>query len=453
MKVEPVLAARHRLIQVIDRYYNGGRQSDGVTGQVENLPPLGAKPKSEILLDGAMAETVPIITLVNRIIQEGVRQGASDIHFEPTDDAVEVKYRIDGLVRRVDDILLTLHTPLTIRLKILAGLDAGETNAPLEGRISTVVDERKIDLRLSIMPSHRGSRIVLRVLEGVKGIRTLDQAGFSKETLALYRHLAMRPYGMLLVTGPSGSGKTTTIYSTLIEIAHTSKNVLTCEDPVEFPIAGISQSQVDEAAGLTFPMQVEAMMRQDPDVLAIGEIRDPQTARSAVRASLTGHMVIATMRANDVTAAITRLSELGIDRYLLASSVTGITSQRLLRHLCQTCRKQLPIRQEEVEIFDQMGMIPPRQVCLPVGCDSCGMSGFQGRIAIQEILPISTDVAELITESAPAGRIKEAGMKAGYIPLQKRAMELVADGIVTFEDARRTVALDPDYGAFVAPRA
>ncbi|HSI72327.1 MAG TPA: GspE/PulE family protein, partial [Fimbriimonas sp.] len=304
-------------------------------------------------------------------------------------------------------------------------------------------------MRVSVIPSYHGPRIVVRVLDKVRGMKALSELGLSTENLRLFRHLIGRPYGMFLVTGPTGSGKTTTLYAALTEVRDSSINVMTVEDPIEYEVDGVSQSQINESMGVTFDKQIIALMRQDPDVILVGEIRDEATSQAAVRAALTGHLVLSTLQCNDAPSAVPRLMELGIDPYLLSVSLTGVSAQRLIRMLCLHCKTTRAITEEEAHIFGAYGVTPPAKLPQPNGCPECAHMGFKGRNALHEIVPVTNEVSHLIASRASVDDVRTAAKKAGYVPMQHRALELVVKGATTFEEAQRVVALDPDYGTFV----
>ncbi len=451
MKVEPVLAARHRLLQTIRDIHGGEMTGSGselgnlATQAVQNVKPRLNQNQAE----DTGVESAPVVGLVTQIFQEAIKAGASDIHIEPTARKIELRYRIDGRMRKMNELPVALLQALTIRIKIMAELDISEHRLPMDGRIGIVFEERKVDLRISIVPSHHGPRVVIRILDQVRGLKQLNELGLSRENLKLFRHLITRPYGMFLVTGPTGSGKTTTLYAALTEVRDTSINVITVEDPIEYEIDGVSQSQINESIGVTFDRQIIALMRQDPDVILVGEIRDEPTAQAAVRGALTGHLMLSTLQCNDAPSAIPRLMELGIDPYLLSTSLAGLSAQRLVRMLCLHCKTTRAITPEEEHVFQVYGVPAPKAMPQQEGCPECDHVGFKGRNALHEILPITNEVSQLIATRASVNAMRLAAAKAGYIPMQLRALELVAKAATTFEEAQRAVAFDPDYGTFL----
>ncbi|MEZ0327803.1 MAG: GspE/PulE family protein [Fimbriimonas sp.] len=451
MKVEPVLTARHRLLQTIRDLHGGDVAGAGnELGNLATQAALNVKPRSaQTQVDDPSVDSAPVVGLVTQIFQDAIKAGASDIHIEPTATKIELRYRIDGRMRKMSELPASLLQALTIRIKILAELDISEHRLPMDGRIGMSFEDRKVDLRLSVVPSHHGPRMVIRILDQVRGLKQLNELGLSRENLKLFRHLITRPYGMFLVTGPTGSGKTTTLYAALIEVRDASINVITVEDPIEYEIDGVSQSQINESIGVTFDRQIIALMRQDPDVILVGEIRDEPTAQAAVRGALTGHLMLSTLQCNDAPSAIPRLMELGIDPYLLSTSLAGLSAQRLVRMLCLHCKTTRPITPEEEHIFGVYGVQAPRVMPLQEGCPECGHVGFKGRNALHEILPVTNEVSQLIASRASVEMLRAAAGKAGYVPMQHRALELVVKGATTFEEAQRVVAFDPDYGIFL----
>ncbi len=449
MTVVPVLASRHRLIRAIEDVFQKNRASmdelvTAAVKRVDDQQPTVVEERRDDDMD-----TAPVVGLVNQILSEAVRGGASDIHIEPRADRVDIRFRVDGHLYKSREVPSRLANMLTSRLKIMAELDIVESRMPQDGRISIEVDGRSIDLRVSVLPNYHGQRIVLRVLDKAMSLRKLEDLGFTADDLTLFKRLIGKPYGLFLVTGPTGSGKTTSLYAALNAMRSEVSNVMTCEDPIEYELDGINQSQVNEKVGLTFAMQLRAILRQDPDVVLVGEIRDEETAVTAVRASLTGHMVFSTLHCNDAPGAVPRLVDMGIDPFMLSTSLTGVMSQRLIRLLC-TCATKRLISAEERRMLAMYGVAAPIEVYEPKGCDKCRNQGFKGRRAVTEILPIAPAVAQLIADNQPAERIKIEGMKWGYVPMQLRVLQLFADGKTTLEEASRMVFLDAEFGLGIA---
>ncbi len=447
MQIEPVLADRHRLLRAIEAAFGGSDASvDDLVSAAVNRFDEQKPVKHEPVQEESAPDAAPVVGLVNQIMVEAIRQGASDIHIEPRADRVDIRYRIDGHLAIVQTVPLKILAMIASRMKIMADLDIVENRVPQDGRISLEVDGRQVDLRMSVLPNYHGPRIVLRVLDKAMSLKNLPDLGFAPDDLELFKRLIGKPYGLFLVTGPTGSGKTTSHYAALNSMRSERTNVMTCEDPVEYELDGINQSQVNERAGLTFALQLRAILRQDPDVVLVGEIRDAETAQTAVRASITGHMVFSTLHCNDAAAAVPRLSDMGIDPFLLSTSLTGVMSQRLVRLLCKKCSTTRPPTDIEARMFGAYGLPEPASVGEGVGCAACGNSGFKGRNAVTEILPVSPEVAKLIASGATSDAVKHEGYKWGYVPMQVRVLKLVALGLTTLEEAERVVFLDAEFG-------
>ncbi len=447
MRVEAVLADAARLDNAIDMVHGARKRNE----ELDDLLDLALKDIGEDKYKGretnsiSEADTRPVVGLVNQILTEAIRSGASDVHIEPRADRVDVRYRIDGEMRVVRQVPSKIQRMLTTRLKIMAELDIVEYRIPQDGRIQVQIDGRDVDLRVSILPNHHGQRIVLRVLDKSIAMRRLPDLGFDQTDLNLFTGLVAKPYGMFLVTGPTGSGKTTTLYAALGELSGERNNVMTCEDPVEYEMDGVNQSQVNEKVGLTFAKQLRAILRQDPDVILVGEVRDGETAETAIRAALTGHMVLSTLHCNDAVSAVPRLLDMGIDPFMLSTSLIGAMSQRLVRQLCPLCAVHGIPSQSEEDIFRAYGVGVPRRISRPGGCGACDGSGYKGRAAVHEILPVVPELQALIADRAPMVELRAAGARHGYRPMQRRALEMVAAGKTSMEEASRVVFLDAAY--------
>jgi type IV pilus assembly protein PilB len=327
---------------------------------------------------------------------------------------------------------------IVARIKIMADLDVADHRLPQDGRIAFRINHRAIDLRVSVFPCKHGSRIVFRVLDRNAALKRLDELGFNEKNVVLFRDLIEKPYGIILVTGPTGSGKTTTLYAALNEIRDESINILTCEDPVEYEIPGISQSQVHEKIGLTFAAQLRSILRQDPDVVLVGEMRDQETAEIAIRAALTGHLVLSTLHCNDAAAAIPRLADMGVVPYLVATSVIGIVAQRLLRVLCSECKRQQDPSERDLQIMRSLNRHMDK-VWAPVGCPTCNHSGYLGRMAVHEILPVSEQMGRAIVRGESVEVLREMGAQSGFRPMQVDAIDRVERGLTTYDEARRLI--------------
>jgi type IV pilus assembly protein PilB len=446
MRIEAVLCDVDRLFRSIDSVFSTTKSSQATSELVDQalkdfrIDPK-ARPQTNQISD---VDTRPVVGLVNQMLTEAIREGASDIHVEPRADRVDVRFRIDGELRKMREFPISLMPMFTTRIKIMAELDIVEFRVPQDGRVAVVVDGRNVDLRVSVLPNHHGQRIVLRVLDKSHGLKSLDEIGFTGPNLDLFRNLVSKPYGMFLVTGPTGSGKTTTLYAALAELRKATNNVMTCEDPIEYEVDGVNQSQVFEKVGLTFARQLRAILRQDPDIVLVGEIRDAETAETAVRAALTGHMVLSTLHCNDAPSAIPRLLDMHIDPFLLSTSLIGVMAQRLLRKICPHCRTERMATPEERVLMEAYG-VSLTHVPAPKGCQHCGNAGFKGRTAIHEILSVPPPVAKVLAAKGSIEEVRNESMRYGYRPMQHGALEMVAKGHTSLDEARRVVFLDATY--------
>jgi general secretion pathway protein E len=415
--------APERLAQRIAQAYAGGESSAAaVVGEVESAVDLGRMmqdlPAVEDLLEAA--NDAPIIRMLNALLTQAAKDGASDIHIEPYERSSAVRFRVDGTLREVVQPNKALHAALISRLKIMAELDIAEKRLPQDGRISLRIGGRAIDVRVSTLPSVHGERAVLRLLDKGEAKFSLPGLGMQGDTYTRFSARIQQPHGIVLVTGPTGSGKTTTLYAALGQVDTSTTNVLTVEDPVEYELAGIGQTQVNAKIDLTFAKALRAILRQDPDVIMIGEIRDHETAQIAVQASLTGHLVLATLHTNDAPSAVTRLTDMGIEPFLLSSSLLGVLAQRLVRKLCTTCKRQGDDGRWH-----------------PVGCDACGHSGYKGRTGVYELMVVDDDVRALIHSRASEAELIAAARAGGLRSMREDGERLVATGVTSLEELMR----------------
>lgn len=352
-------------------------------------------------------EDAPVIQLVNTLLRRAVTAGASDLHVEPHEDGLRIRMRVDGFLQTTMDRSDVPVRKIVSRLKVMAGLDIAETRLPQDGRIPLRLGGRLIDTRVSSLPGKYGERIVLRILDRQAGLRGLDQLGLSPTQVALLERLSALPNGIILATGPTGSGKTTTLYS-LLKLANSEeRNIVTVEDPVEYDLDGISQSQINAEIGMTFAAGLRATLRQDPDVILVGEIRDSETASVAAQASLTGHLVFSSLHANGSVGAVVRLRDLGLDNFLIASTLRGVIAQRLLRRLCPDCKRAAPPTPAEAAHFTRHGMAVPERIHAPVGCPSCDGSGYTGRVGVFEMIEVDEALRTAIDEGASESALKQ----------------------------------------------
>jgi general secretion pathway protein E len=411
------------LTQRIAAAYAGGESSAAaVIGEVENAVDLTRLmqdlPAVEDLLEAA--NDAPIIRMLNALLTQAAKDGASDIHIEPYERSSSVRFRVDGTLREVVQPNRALHAALISRLKIMAELDIAEKRLPQDGRISLRIGQRAIDVRVSTLPSAHGERAVLRLLDKSESMFSLEALGMSGDVLTEFNRLIQQPHGIVLVTGPTGSGKTTTLYASLARMETDTTNILTVEDPVEYELPGIGQTQVNPKIELTFAKALRAILRQDPDVIMIGEIRDYETAQIAIQASLTGHLVLATVHTNDAPSSVTRLIDMGVEPYLLSSSLLGVLAQRLVRKLCVACKKQ-----------DARGRWHP------VGCAQCSMTGYRGRTGVYELMTVDDKVAALIHSRAAESQLFVAAEAAGLRAMREDGERLVTEGVTSPEEVMR----------------
>ena len=407
----------------IARAYASGESSAAtVVGEVESAVDLSRLlqdlPAVEDLLEAA--NDAPIIRMLNALLTQAAKDGASDIHIEPYERSSAVRFRVDGTLREVVQPNRALHAALISRLKIMAELDIAEKRLPQDGRISLRIGGRAIDVRVSTLPSAHGERAVLRLLDKSESKFTLEALGMNGPVLAAFNRLVHQPHGIVLVTGPTGSGKTTTLYASLGRIDTATTNVLTVEDPIEYELAGIGQTQVNARIDLSFGKALRAILRQDPDVIMIGEIRDFETAQIAIQASLTGHLVLATLHTNDAPSAITRLIDMGVEPYLLSSSLLGAQAQRLVRKLCVACKRQ-----------DGEGRWHP------VGCPACSQTGYKGRTGVYEPMVVDDTLRGLIHNRAAESELFTAARAHGFVPMRDDGARLVAEGVTSLEEVLR----------------
>ncbi|MGD9709232.1 MAG: type II secretion system ATPase GspE [Halothiobacillaceae bacterium] len=422
----------------LDRLYGGGRTAmDQIVGDI--IPAGEGEREEDVAHLKDLASEAPVIRLVSLIIERAVEQGASDIHIEPFEDELKVRYRVDGLLHEVEAPPARLFPAVVSRIKIMARLDIAEHRLPQDGRIRMRVQGRELDLRVSTFPTMHGESVVMRLLYKDGAVGDFTELGFSEHTLADFKACLMRPYGILLVTGPTGSGKTTTLYAALRVLNDPSRKILTVEDPVEYQIPGVNQMQVKPQIGLTFARALRSMVRQDPDVIMIGEMRDLETAEIAVQSALTGHLVLSTLHTNDAPSSITRLLDMGVAGYLVTSVVNGVLAQRLVRRLCPACREAYRPLPELVRRtrLDRVAGREDVTLYRPVGCEACLGTGYHGRIAIMEMLVMNDPLRRLVLEQADARRLAQAAMEGGMVPLYEDGLAKALAGVTSIEEVLR----------------
>lgn len=427
-QVEPLVSTPRNVMLAIDRFY----------GQAEVATALEDYAKERLIVEeeDAFSEDInnsPIVILVKEMIEKAARQRASDIHIEPLEKKVRVRYRIDGALYEKGRYDVRILPAMVARVKIIGGMDISEKRKPQDGRITQIVDRTEYDIRVSILPTVYGEKIVMRLASKNALNREKSQLGLKPTEMQQFDHILKNPHGILLVTGPTGSGKSTTLYTALSELNTEDVNIITVEDPVEANIDGINQVQVNPKANLTFASALRSILRQDPDIIMIGEIRDQETAGIAVQASITGHLVVSTLHTNSSASTITRLADMGVEPYLIADSVVGVIAQRLVRRLCPNCKKPHIVTEEEAEI---LGVKAEEQVQIyePCGCPQCDNMGYKGRIGVYEIMEMSQDLKTIISKNGSAEAIKEQAMKNGMHTLRMSASEYVLSGITSFNE-------------------
>jgi general secretion pathway protein E len=384
----------------------------------------------------------PVIRMVNTLIMEAIQQGASDIHFEPIEEGLSIRYRIDGVLQKRHVPPREYQQQILTRLKVMAKMDIAENRLPQDGRIKLRHGGREIDFRVSTLPIVHGERVVLRILDKGNVVLGLDRIGMDEALLKQFRKLAMSPEGIILVTGPTGSGKTTTLYSAISEINASEMNIVTIEDPVEYKISGISQMNVNPRIELTFAKGLRHILRQDPDVIMIGEIRDKETAEIAIQASLTGHLVLSTLHTNDAPAALTRLADMGIEPYLLASSILGVLAQRLVRKICPECKMSYrPSSEELSELGLRQEDVPGDKLHKGGGCAHCFGTGYKGRAALYELMPVTSKIKTQVLRSQDAAELRKVALAQEMVPLFDRGVQLVLEGVTTSAEVLRVTRI------------
>jgi len=442
LPVKPILTSGISLLACLNRVYDEAASPAGAEKVMEdiaandNLEQLAyALDEPQDLLDAT--DEAPIIRLVNSVLFQAVRQRASDIHFESFERGLVVRYRIDGVLYPVLTPPKHLQASIIARLKILAGLNIAEKRLPQDGRFTIRTAGKDVDLRVSVLPTAHGERVVLRLLEKENKLLNLSEMGFSADRLGVIQQLIQLSHGIILVTGPTGSGKTTTLYAALSQINAPDKNIITVEDPIEYQLLGIGQMQVNPKINLTFAAGLRSILRQDPDVIMIGEIRDRETAEIAIHASLTGHLVFSTLHTNDAASAATRLIDMGIEPFLVASSVVAVLAQRLVRRVCKDCRQAYHPDDEELI---RLGIVPPKARPMfyrGTGCAACSQTGYRGRTGIYELLVLDDEIRRLIGTKADSTAIKQAAVSKGMITLKDDGADKVFHGITTTEEVMR----------------
>ena len=445
--VEVVVASEEQIKAAIDRYYDQSSSFADVMGDldVEDLELVQDDDDVDVNELARESEDAPVVKLVNLILTDAVKRNASDIHIEPYEKEFRVRYRIDGVLYEVMKPPLKLRNAITSRIKIMSELDIAERRLPQDGRIKLKMGRGKeMDFRVSVLPTLFGEKVVLRLLDKSNLQLDMTKLGFEPQQLAVFKDCIHRPYGMVLVTGPTGSGKTTTLYSALSELNKVSENISTAEDPVEFNLAGINQVQMHEDIGLNFAAALRAFLRQDPDIIMVGEIRDFETAEIAIKAALTGHLVLSTLHTNDAPSTVNRLLNMGIEPFLVASSVNCIVAQRLARRICEDCKEKdvETVKQALIDAGCTEEEAAKAVVYKGRGCRSCSDTGYKGRVALYEVMELTEPLKEFVLNGASAMELKREAIRGGMTTLRRSALNKLLEGITTLSEVLRVSAAD-----------
>lgn len=437
LEIKPAIALKSSILTAIEKYY-GKESAEKAVEDFKKQYNFDQITESEN--DLSDINNAPVVRLVNSVIQHAMKVKASDIHIEPLENSLRIRFRIDGDLQEIMKSSKTAHNAVVTRIKIIGRMDIAEKRVPQDGRVEMTVDGNDIDLRLSVLPTVYGEKVVIRLLGRNDMMLSKSQLGFNTDNIDLFERIIKSPNGIILVTGPTGSGKTTTLYAVLRELNKIHRNIITVEDPVEYRLEGINQVQVNVKAGLTFASGLRSILRQDPDVIMIGEIRDVETAQIAVRAAITGHLVLSTIHTNDSASTISRLVDMGIEPYLVSSSVVGIVSQRLVRKICNNCKKSYKPDLTELSLLK---LRDSQQLHKGAGCSACNGTGYKGRTAIHEIMPVGRDIRELIDRRATIDQLRHMETKTGTMTLRESCTRLVLSGVTTVEElVRMTYSLD-----------
>ena len=436
LQIETVLAGESEIARAIDQYYGHELSIDGILHEIET-----GEIDWRSLAASSDEYSQPVVRLIDAILTDAVKRDASDVHFEPEQNFLRIRYRIDGLLRQIRALHKSYWPAMAVRIKVVSNMNIAETRAPQDGRISLNISGRLVDFRVSAQPTIHGENVVLRILDRQKGIVPLDQIGLDDTQLDQLKLMISRPEGILLVTGPTGSGKTTTLYSVLNHINEEGINIMTLEDPVEYQMSMIRQTSVAEAAKLDFANGVRSMMRQDPDVILVGEIRDADTAEMAFRAAMTGHQVYSTLHTNSAIGVIPRLLDIGVLPDIMAGNIIGVVAQRLVRKLCPHCKKPYMPEAHETRLLGLADDAPPPTLYRANGCEHCEYQGYRGRQAIMELLRMDADLDELVARRATMREMKQAAIAKGFRSLAEDGLRRVREGSTSLEEIGRVVDL------------
>lgn len=440
LEIQPAIADADQIIRLITKQFGSQKAMEAVEEfSKSNNPP--AKNQLNLINDYASSPDVsesPAVRLINILIEQAVQSGASDIHIEPQSKYVRIRFRIDGQLQDIMQPDIEILPAIVSRIKVIAGLNIAEKRLPQDGRITYWMGERDIDMRISILPTIYGEKVVIRLINKESFNIAKEKLGFLPENLSIFESILKNPHGILLVTGPTGSGKTTTLYTAIKELNKPNVNIVTVEDPVESTIEGINQVQINPKAGLTFANSLRSILRQDPNIILVGEIRDPETAEIAVRAAITGHLVLSTLHTNDAASSIARLEDMGIQPYLLSTALVGVVAQRLVRRICNYCKEAYIPSDDEMEQFDK-GALGKPTFYRGKGCNFCKGTGYKGRIAVHEVLKIGSGHRKEIYRGESADKIREIAVKNGMLTLAENCKRLVLQGVTTFDEMMKAV--------------
>ncbi len=436
MRVRPALGVREDIDEAITLYY---RSRSEIERQIDQIAPEPtALPEAPRLTPEEVAEN-PVSRVVELILRQAIRDRASDVHIVPDDGILRIRYRIDGILHDALEVPLSVHAPLISRIKVLAGMNIAERRRPQDGQFVFVGGHGEVDVRVATAETIRGEMAVMRILDKSLSLMELDELGFLPEAMEAYERLYSLPFGMILVAGPTGAGKTTTLYATINRLDREEFNIMTIEDPIEYQFERVSQIQVNRQAGITFATGLRAIMRMDPDVIMVGEIRDQETARIAVQAALTGHLVLSSIHANDAVGVLFRLVDLGVEPYLVVSALVGVVSQRLVRRVCEHCRMLAEASPEESRVYEEEMGAPLTHFYKGQGCHFCANTGYRGRTGVFEVLTLSEPIRRLLMDGASADEIREQAVREGMITMRRDGMIKVRQGITTPREVMRNV--------------
>lgn len=436
-KIIPVYIPEADIMKAVDQYYDYEMSIEGILKEIESI---GTKKNvnDEEQLKGDYKS--PMVRLVDAILTDAVHRGASDLHFEPEGSFLRIRYRIDGKMAQIRSIHKDYWSAIAVRMKIMSGMNIAESRKPQDGRINSEIIGRKIDFRVSTQPTINGENIVMRILDEKQSILTIDKIGFSETNIRILKKIVQRPEGVIILTGPTGSGKTTTLYTVLNYINSIDKNIMTLEDPVEYHLPLIRQSNIRAEVGMDFASGIKALLRQDPDVILVGEIRDKDTAITAIQAAMTGHQVYSSLHTNDALGAIPRLMNIGVPPYLMSGAMIGVIAQRLARKLCGNCKKEMPLDEAEKKLLGPK-YANLTSIYKSVGCEKCNQSGYKGRVVICEILPFDRELDEMILREASRREMLEYSVKKGFLTMVDDGLEKVSKGITDLKELIRVVDL------------